>query len=400
MPTRGSGGKGGARRPLAVATPSSASRPCAAAPKEEAIKPAQAQYTVEMRVGRKFRIGSKLGSGAFGDIYMGNNVQTGEKVAIKLEQCSTKHPTLPDETRVYRALGNAVGVPRIHWYGVENGCNVLVMDLMGPSLEDLLVFCRRRFSLKTVLMLGDQMITRLQHLHDRGFIHGDIKPDNFVIGLGRQANHVHLIDLGLARRYRDPETHAHLPLSCSQSLAGTARFASVNAHLGVAKSRRDDLESLGYTMLYFLRGRLPWQSIAAVSRKDWSKIMELKTKMSIEVLCKDLPREVCEYMLYCRKLRFDDEPDYDFLRDLLQQALLIRGLEYNYAFDWTLLCIGADDEDDEAEGEKQAKRPATNEAKEGEALPGLQRSSTGPFGTTLVREAEAAAQVEVEAVSQ
>jgi casein kinase 1 len=222
---------------------------------------------MELRVGGKFRLGRKIGSGSFGDIYIGTNVQTGEEVAIKLESIKSKHPQLLYESKLYKILAGGVGIPNPHWYGVEEDYNAMVIDLLGPSLEDLFSFCNRKLSLKTVLMLADQMINRVEYVHAKNFIHRDIKPDNFLIGLGKKANQVHIIDFGLAKKYRDPKTQQHIPYRENKNLTGTARYASVNTHLGIEQSRRDDLEAIGYVLMYFNRGSLPWQGLKANAKK-------------------------------------------------------------------------------------------------------------------------------------
>lgn len=166
----------------------------------------------------------------------------------------------------------------------------MVMELLGPSLEDLFNFCQRRFSLKTVLLLADQLISRIDFIHSRNFIHRDIKPDNFLMGLGKKGNLVYIIDFGLAKKYRDGRTHQHIPYRENKNLTGTARYASVNTHLGVEQSRRDDLESLGYVLMYFNRGALPWQGLkAATKRQKYERISEKKMSTTIDDLCKGYP---------------------------------------------------------------------------------------------------------------
>lgn len=251
---------------------------------------------MELRVGNKYRLGRKIGSGSFGDIYLGTNITTGEEVAIKLECIKTKHPQLHIESKFYRMMQGGVGIPLIKWCGSEGDYNVMVMELLGPSLEDLFNFCNRKFSLKTVLLLADQLVSRVEYIHSKNFIHRDIKPDNFLMGLGKKGNLVYIIDFGLAKKYRDSRTHNHIPYRENKNLTGTARYASINTHLGIEQSRRDDLESLGYVLMYFNRGSLPWQGLrAATKRQKYERISEKKMSTPIEELCRSFP---CEFTLF------------------------------------------------------------------------------------------------------
>ncbi|XP_071741942.1 casein kinase 1-like protein 2 [Rutidosis leptorrhynchoides] len=293
---------------------------------------------MEPRVANKFRLGRKIGSGSFGEIYLGTNIQSNEEVAIKLENIKTKHPQLLYESKLYKILQGGTGIPNVRWYGVEGDYNVLVMDLLGPSLEDLFNFCSRKLSLKTVLMLADQMINRVEFIHCKSFLHRDIKPDNFLMGLGRRANQVYAIDFGLAKKYRDSSTHQHIPYRENKNLTGTARYASMNTHLGIEQSRRDDLESLGYVLMYFLRGSLPWQGLKAGNKKQkYEKISEKKVSTSIESLCRGYPTEFASYFHYCRSLRFDDKPDYAYLKRIFRDLFIREGFQFDYIFDWTIL---------------------------------------------------------------
>ncbi|PKU82363.1 Casein kinase I isoform delta-like [Dendrobium catenatum] len=251
---------------------------------------------MEPRVANKFRLGRKIGSGSFGEIYLGTNVQTNEEVAIKLENVKTKHPQLLYESKLYRILQGGTGIPNVRWFGVEGDYNVLVMDLLGPSLEDLFNFCSRKLSLKSVLMLADQMINRVEYVHGKSFLHRDIKPDNFLMGLGRRANQVYIIDFGLAKKYRDSSTHQHIPYS------------------------------------------LPWQGLKAGTKKQkYEKISEKKVSTSIEALCRGYPSEFASYFHYCRSLRFDDKPDYAYLKRLFRDLFIREGFQFDYIFDWTIL---------------------------------------------------------------
>ncbi|XP_068154597.1 casein kinase I [Drosophila tropicalis] len=292
----------------------------------------------EIIVGGKYRVIRKIGSGSFGDIYLGMSIQSGEEVAIKMESANARHPQLLYEAKLYRILSGGVGFPRIRHHGKEKNFNTLVMDLLGPSLEDLFNFCTRHFTIKTVLMLVDQMIGRLEYIHLKCFIHRDIKPDNFLMGIGRHCNKLFLIDFGLAKKFRDPHSRLHILYREDKNLTGTARYASINAHLGIEQSRRDDMESLGYVMMYFNRGVLPWQGMKANTKQQkYEKISEKKMSTPIEVLCKGSPAEFSMYLNYCRSLRFEEQPDYMYLRQLFRILFRTLNHQYDYIYDWTML---------------------------------------------------------------
>ena len=235
-------------------------------------------------------------------------------------------------------LSFTVGIPNVRWYGIEGDYNVMVLDLLGPSLEDLFNYCGRRFQLKTVLMLADQLLGRLEYVHTKSFIHRDVKPDNFLIGLGKRQSVIHIIDFGLAKKYRDPRSHQHIPYRENKNLTGTARYASINTHIGIEQSRRDDLESLGYVLMYFIRGSLPWQGLKANTKKQkYERIMDRKMSTSTEQLCKGYPTEFRSYFEYCRSLRFEDRPDYAYLKRLFKELFYRKGFQYDNMFDWTVL---------------------------------------------------------------
>ena len=175
-------------------------------------------------------------------------------------------------------------------------------------------------------------------MHSKGFLHRDLKPDNFLMGLGPQQHIVHVIDLGLAKRYRDSKTGEHIPYRDGKSLTGTARYASLNTHLGIEQSRRDDLESLGYVLMYWIRGELPWQHISAKSKEEtYEKIKQLKCTSCYEKMCAGCPVELATYLKYCTALRFEEAPDYRYLTTLLKNLFTRSRFKQDGLYDWTIL---------------------------------------------------------------
>ncbi|CAF1522089.1 unnamed protein product [Rotaria magnacalcarata] len=292
--------------------------------------------TTNRTLGSHYQVGRRLGAGNFGEIHLGRNNETQEHVAIKLEQILTRTPQLAYEYRFYKLLGKYDGIPRIQFYGQTGSYNALVMELLGPSLEDLFDLCSRRFSLKTVLMIGLQLIDRIEYVHSKHLIYRDIKPENFLIGRGstNRQHIIHMVDFGLAKQYRTSDG-AHIAYREHKSLTGTARYMSINTHLGREQSRRDDLEALGYMLMYFLRGSLPWQGLKADTLKErYQKIGETKRFTTHEILCEGYARQFFIYMRTVRQLEFSQVPDYNTLRELFHNALNENNLVNDGDFDW------------------------------------------------------------------
>ncbi len=310
----------------------------------------------EIPIGDSYKLDArkKLGSGAFGDIYLGKNIKQNEEVAIKLEPIKTKHPQLFYESKLYMALQGGIGIPKIHWCGSQGNYNILIMDLLGPSLEDLFNYCKRKFTLLTSLMIIDQMISRIEFIHSRNFIHRDVKPDNFLIGRGNKKFQIYAIDFGLAKKFRDSKSGMHIPYKDGKNLTGTARYASVNTHLGIEQSRRDDIEALAYIFIYFMKGNLPWQGLKAKNMKEkYEKIKEKKISTSLDDLCKNLPEEIKVFLSYSRELKFDQRPDYAYLKNLIRQVSSNNKLTFsNKKFDWVVKQSSEKEKEEVKEGNK------------------------------------------------
>ena len=283
----------------------------------------------------KYKPDSKIGQGSFGKIYSAHNINNGDLFALKLEKRSGSNSLLEIETYILCYL-KGEGIPFIKSFGFSGEYNVLVMELLGKSLETLFKENDNKFSLKTVCMLAEQMISRLEYIHKKYILHRDIKPDNFTIGRGKKSHIIYLIDFGLAKKYKSSKgNHEHIKYSENKKLIGTARYASINALKGCEQGRRDDMESLGYVLMYFLRGNLPWQGLKLLKGDDRNKkIYEVKKDTSAEELCAGYPKQFCEYIRYTRNLKFEQEPNYDYLKRLIYSVMNRYEYNFDFLFDW------------------------------------------------------------------
>jgi casein kinase 1 len=279
-----------------------------------------------------------LGKGSFGKIYGGINKTTGTEIAIKLEPLNTEQPQLIYEYKIYKYLQNGFGIPKVYECSKDKKYTILIMDLLGDSLEKKFNECKRKFSLLTVLMIMDQLVSRIEFIHSKNLLHRDIKPENFLVGRGNKSNIIYAIDFGLSKKYRDSKTGLHIPYRDGKSLTGTARYASINTHLGIEQSRRDDIEALGYMMIYFLKASLPWQGMVINDpKKKYDKIKQLKYDIKLEDLCEGLPKECISFLQYSRDMKFEDRPDYNYLRKLLKKAAKNNNLTFDSSkFDWII----------------------------------------------------------------
>jgi len=282
----------------------------------------------------KYILKEKVGNGSFGQIYIAFCQDNSQTVAIKVEKrSSTTVPILGKEAKVLSELNGEKGFPRVYHFGREPSFNYMAIELLGQDLQKLLKTCHYRFSLKTSLMLMDQMLTRIEVLHSKGYLHRDIKPENFCMNNDPHGE-LYLIDFGLSRSFKDI-TGKHIECIEKKGLVGTARYASVNSHMGLEQSRRDDLEAIGYTIIYLMKGKLPWQDLKAADRQEkYEMIGNLKLTTPIPVLCKDLPQEFATYLSYVKGLDFIEKPDYKYLKGLFRTLFLKSGFEFDFAYDW------------------------------------------------------------------
>ncbi|OHT11789.1 Casein kinase I isoform delta-like protein [Tritrichomonas foetus] len=291
---------------------------------------------IEQILGTNYRLKKRIGGGSFGEIYQGETIHTKRPIAIKLEKLSAPIPQLEAESKLYAIFSGGPGIPQVRWFGSNQTHRALVMELLGQSLEEKLDSCHRPMSLKNVLMLADQMLCSIEFIHNKNFIHRDIKSDNFVMGTGDNESILYIIDYGLAKKYRDTSTLFHIPYSEGRSLTGTARYASVGALRGCEQSRRDDLESLAYVLIYLMKGSLPWMGLDIPSRNDkYNKILELKSSYTVDELCKGLPSEFVQFLFMVKRLGFTERPNYSRYRRLFRSLFIKSGFVYDSVYDWT-----------------------------------------------------------------
>ncbi|CAF0789027.1 unnamed protein product [Adineta ricciae] len=297
------------------------------------------QSEKEQVVVNRFITSKCIGNGGFGEIYLAKDREQNDLlVAVKFERTNTQRRQLPIEKCVFEIMHDSIYIPRLFYFGTHKEYTILAMDLLGPSVEDLLSFTGRKFSSKTVCMIMEQVLRGIEALHNRSIIHRDLKPDNFLFGLGAKSHLVHLIDFGLCKNFRHPLTYEHNSYRIGKTLTGTARYCSLYTHHGIEQSRRDDIQCLSYIMIYLAKGFLPWMSIKMSHRKKRNeKLMEIKESLTANELCKDLPYEFELFYKYSRTLSYTQRPDYGYLRNLFLAVINSLNETFDYIYDWHLI---------------------------------------------------------------
>ena len=285
----------------------------------------------------KYKLIKKLGKGSFGNVYLCKDITSNEFSAAKLQNKSNNINMLENE---YKIMKNIIidKIPSVKQYGSNNIYNILIMQLLGKSLEQIFeqILHKEKMSLRCICNISLQIIDILEQIHNKNYIHRDIKPSNFLFGNDDSNNNIlYLIDFGLAKKYREDNNSKHYEIKQGKKLIGTVRFASINAMEGISQSRRDDLESMGYMLIYFLKGRLPWQDFMIKNKEErYSKIKQRKKNIDIKELCCDCPDELVQYITYVKNLKYDEEPNYIYIKNLFHIILHKSGNKFDYFYDW------------------------------------------------------------------
>lgn len=256
---------------------------------------------------KKYEFIEKIGQGCFGAIYRGRNIRTGEFVAIKVEAIQSETRLLKNESNVYQYLRDCLGIPKVKWFGKDETNYYMVIELLGPSLEQLKVE-RGTFTLQLVMQVGQQILGILQSIHEMGLVHRDIKPDNFLLGLNDKSKQLYMIDFGFCKKCSAATTEP----ATTTGLIGSPNYASINAHGCIELSRRDDMESLGYMLMYLCLGNLPWADSADEQSVRMQKLRVLEDLR--------VPVVLIGYLRYVRSLKFNEPPDYKFLSDFMKMS--------------------------------------------------------------------------------
>lgn len=295
----------------------------------------------------------QLGKGGFGQLYLGKNLKDNSFVAVKVEERASRSH-LHSEFQILNEIANGEGIPKVYKFHKGHKHNYLMMELLGRSLDKLFTDMKRKFTIKTVSMIGYQMIQRIEYVHSKGYIHRDIKPGNFLIGKNLKSKTLYIIDFGLSRKYIDKITGKHVVYKEGKGLTGTARYVSLNTHYGIDQSRRDDIEGIAYNLIYFAKGKLPWQGVKTKNKKEkHKKIMESKLANTPGILCMGLPDEFEELLKYARKLEFEEEPDYKAIKNMFKKYIEKNGEKMNMEFEWMSDNLKDSQEEEEEEDEKK-----------------------------------------------